>query len=63
MRSSNVKTCRRRMVDMVPEWYQIPVFYFSNPAGVIGNKQPSRHRRRRGGDYELELACVMVGGT
>ena len=32
----HVATCRRqRGLDMVPQWYQVPVFYFSNPAGVI----------------------------
>ena len=31
----HVTTCRRhRGLDMVPEWYEVPVFYFSNPAGV-----------------------------
>ena len=33
----HVRTCRRQHgLDMVPQWYQVPVFYFSNPAGVIG---------------------------
>ena len=39
----HVKTCRRhRGLDMVPQWYQVPVFYFSNPAGVIGDGDTGR---------------------
>ena len=57
----HVATCRRqRGLDMVPQWYQVPVFYFSNPAGVI------RHEAEvwapvgsQALDYELELACVI----
>jgi fumarylacetoacetate (FAA) hydrolase len=57
----HVATCRRRRgLDMVPEWYQIPVFYFSNPAGVIGPDEPVwAPRGSRALDYELELACVI----
>src|SRR3954451_23776970 len=25
-----------RGLDMIPEWYEIPVFYFSNPEAIIG---------------------------
>ena len=32
----HVKTCRaQRGLGMVPQWYDVPVFYFSNPDGVI----------------------------
>jgi fumarylacetoacetate (FAA) hydrolase len=57
----HVKTCRRqRGLDMVPEWYQVPVFYFSNPACVIGPDDPVwTPRDSRALDYELELACVI----
>ncbi|MBV8555256.1 MAG: fumarylacetoacetate hydrolase family protein [Planctomycetaceae bacterium] len=57
----HVKTCRRhRAVDMVPEWYQVPVFYFSHPACVIGPDDPVwAPRDCRALDYELELACVI----
>ncbi|MDR3634198.1 MAG: fumarylacetoacetate hydrolase family protein [Isosphaeraceae bacterium] len=57
----HVMTCRsQRGLGMVPEWYQIPVFYFSNPAGVIGHDEPvSAPRASRALDYELELACVI----
>ena len=57
----HVMTCRRqRGLDMVPEWYQVPVFYFSNPAGVIGHDEPvCAPEGSRALDYELELACVI----
>ncbi len=45
---------------MVPEWYEIPVFYFSNPAGVIGHDDPvAGPPTSQALDYELELACVI----
>src|SRR6266581_6921093 len=57
----HVKTCRKhRGLEMVPEWYQIPVFYFSNPAGMIGHDDPvSAPKDSKALDYELELACVI----
>ena len=57
----HVKTCRRqRGLDMVPQWYQVPVFYFSNPGGVIGPDDPvSAPRGSQALDYELEIACVI----
>src|SRR6187401_1621698 len=57
----HVKTCRRhRGLDMVPQWYAIPVFYFSNPVCVIGDGDPvcAPHGCIEL-DYELELACVI----
>ena len=57
----HVATCRRhRGLDMVPQWYQVPVFYFSNPAGVIGHEADVwAPRGSQALDYELELACVI----
>jgi fumarylacetoacetate (FAA) hydrolase len=57
----HVKTCRKqRGLDMVPAWYQVPVFYFSNPAGVIGQDDPVwAPRDSQALDYELEIACVI----
>jgi fumarylacetoacetate (FAA) hydrolase len=57
----HVKTCRRqRGLDMVPQWYQVPVFYFSNAAGVIGHDDPvTAPHGSEALDYELELACVI----
>jgi fumarylacetoacetate (FAA) hydrolase len=57
----HVKTCRRhRGLDMVPAWYETPVFYFSNPAGVIGHEAEVYAPRGCAElDFELELACVV----
>lgn len=57
----HVRTCRRhRGLDMVPQWYEVPVFYFSNPAAVLGpdDEVPVPHGCAAL-DYELELACVI----
>lgn len=58
---AHTKTARRnRGLDVVPEWYEIPVFYFTNHQAVIGPeasmKRPSHTSCL---DYELELACVI----
>ncbi|MGM0866113.1 MAG: fumarylacetoacetate hydrolase family protein [Bacillota bacterium] len=57
----HVKTSRkRRGLDVVPEWYDIPVFYFTNHLAVKG---PLDHIAKPAGcewfDYELEIACVI----
>ena len=57
----HVKTARAlRGAEMIPEWYQIPVFYFSNPDAIYG---PEAAIPVPWGtaelDYELELACVI----
>lgn len=57
----HVKTCRgHRGLDMAPQWYQVPVFYFSNPAGVIAHEDPvAAPHGSEALDYELELACIV----
>ncbi len=57
----HVKTCRaHRGLEMIPQWYQVPVFYFSNPVCVIGDGDPVRAPAgSQALDYELELACVI----
>jgi len=57
----HVKTCRgHRGLDMVPQWYTVPVFYFSNPVSSIGNDDPVWAPAGSAAlDYELELACVV----
>ena len=57
----HVATARaRRGVEMEPAWYRLPVFYFSNPAALIGSgttvtPPPRTHQL----DYELELAWLV----
>jgi fumarylacetoacetate (FAA) hydrolase len=57
----HVKTCRgHRGLDMVPQWYQVPVFYFSNPVAVLGDGDPVWAPAGSAAlDYELELAAVV----
>lgn len=57
----HVKTCRaHRGLEMVPQWYQVPVFYFSNPVAIIGPHALVRAPKgSQALDYELELACVI----
>jgi fumarylacetoacetate (FAA) hydrolase len=45
----------------VPEaWYQLPVFYFSNPAAIYADgEEVPRPADTVALDYELELACVI----
>jgi fumarylacetoacetate (FAA) hydrolase len=57
----HVKTCRaHRGLEMLPQWYQVPVFYFSNPVAIIGDGDPVHAPKgSKALDYELELACVI----
>lgn len=58
---SHVKTARaRRGLEMIPEWYQFPVFYFSNADAFIGpNESIVRPKQTEWLDYELEIACII----
>ena len=57
----HVKTARaNRGLDVPPEWYEIPVFYFSNPAAIFGPDDeipypPGTNEL----DYELEVAAII----
>ncbi len=57
----HVKTARgRRGLEMVPEWYELAVFYFSNPRSVVGHG--AQVTAPSGGswlDFELEIGCVI----
>jgi fumarylacetoacetate (FAA) hydrolase len=62
----HVATARRaRGLEMVPEWYEAPVFYFSNPHSVVGPDQPvAAPPGCEELDYELEVAAVVgTGGS
>jgi fumarylacetoacetate (FAA) hydrolase len=57
----HVRTARAsRGLDVPPEWYEQPVFYFSNPAAILG---PDDELPYPDGteelDYELEVAAVI----
>jgi fumarylacetoacetate (FAA) hydrolase len=61
----HVKTCRaHRGLEMLPQWYQVPAFYFSNPVAIIGDGDPVHAPQgSKALDYELELACVVGKGA
>ncbi len=57
----HVKAARaRRGLGMIPEWYQIAVFYFTNTAALYGAEEPvpyPQHSHEL--DFELEIAAVI----
>lgn len=57
----HVKKAReRRGLGMVPEWYEFPVFYFSNHRAVVGPDAAIKYPKRcHALDFELEMACVI----
>jgi len=59
---AHVRNARaRRGLEIPPEWYEIPVFYFTNPGSLLGHGAPVRKPAWTGAlDYELEVACVIA---
>jgi 2-keto-4-pentenoate hydratase/2-oxohepta-3-ene-1,7-dioic acid hydratase in catechol pathway len=57
----HVKSSREnRGLKMIPEWYQIPVFYFSNHLAIKGPEDKiSKPIECNWLDYELEVACII----
>ncbi|HEV2458395.1 MAG TPA: fumarylacetoacetate hydrolase family protein [Ktedonobacterales bacterium] len=57
----HVKAARtRRNAEMIPEWYEIAVFYFSNTSALYGTDEPIPYpRASRELDFELEMAAVI----
>src|SRR5205807_1012354 len=60
----HVRTARQgRGLEMDPDWYELPVFYFSNPYALVGHGAtvaiPPGCREL---DYELEVAAVIGRG-
>lgn len=57
----HVKTAREnRGLEMIPEWYEIPVFYFSNHLAIKGpGEEIIRPKECNWLDYELEIACII----
>jgi 2-keto-4-pentenoate hydratase/2-oxohepta-3-ene-1,7-dioic acid hydratase in catechol pathway len=56
---------QRRGLEMDPDWYQLPVFYFSNPYAIRGPDDavaiPPGSAEL---DYELEVAAIVgMGGA
>ncbi|WP_223701857.1 fumarylacetoacetate hydrolase family protein [Sutcliffiella deserti] len=57
----HVKTARaRRGLEVVPEWYEFPVFYFTNHLAIKGPDDIiSVPDQCQSLDYELEIACII----
>jgi fumarylacetoacetate (FAA) hydrolase len=57
----HVKAARAlRGLEMIPEWYEIPVFYFTNHNAIFGPYDDiPKPRTTQELDYELEVACVI----
>lgn len=51
---------KKRGLEMVPEWYDAPVFYFSNTSSIVGPDVPIRKpSETKELDYELEIAAII----
>jgi fumarylacetoacetate (FAA) hydrolase len=57
----HVATARaQRGLGMIPEWYEIPTFYFSNTSEIYGPDEPVPYPVGcKELDFELEVACVI----
>jgi len=57
----HVKAARaRRGLGMIPEWYEIPTFYFTNNSEIYGHDEPVPYPVGSNElDIELEIACVI----
>jgi 2-keto-4-pentenoate hydratase/2-oxohepta-3-ene-1,7-dioic acid hydratase in catechol pathway len=57
---AHVATARRsRGLEVDPDWYELPVFYFTNPAAVLGPDDVVAPPDTEELDYELEVAAVI----
>jgi len=57
----HVKAARfKRNAEMIPEWYEIPTFYFTNNSEIYGHGEPVTYPAGSNElDIELEIACVI----
>jgi 2-keto-4-pentenoate hydratase/2-oxohepta-3-ene-1,7-dioic acid hydratase in catechol pathway len=60
----HVRTARqRRGLEMDPDWYELPVFYFSNPVALIGPFDDVAVPPGSSAlDFELEVAAIVGRG-
>jgi 2-keto-4-pentenoate hydratase/2-oxohepta-3-ene-1,7-dioic acid hydratase in catechol pathway len=55
---------RLRGGEIPPAWYEMPIFYFSNPASIHGPGEPVRRPAATSLlDFELEIAAVLGAGS
>ena len=60
----HVKAARKlRGLDMHPDWFRLPIFYFSNPNALYGHKENIPYPDNTNElDFELEFAVVIANG-
>lgn len=58
---THVKNATKRSGGTVaPEWYEMPMFYFSNANAMKGTNEEVKHPAKCSRlDYELEMACII----
>ncbi len=58
---THLKNATARFGDQIPkEWYEVPIFYFSNHNTFVGDGAPiTRPANSQKLDYELEIACII----
>ena len=60
----HVRSARKlRGLGMHPDWFKIPIFYFSNPSALYGHKQIVPYPKgTKELDFELEFAIIIAKG-
>lgn len=59
----NARAARGTPVDLEPEWYEMPPFYFSSVVDLFDATSPvARPVQSTAFDYEVEMAAVICGG-
>jgi 2-keto-4-pentenoate hydratase/2-oxohepta-3-ene-1,7-dioic acid hydratase in catechol pathway len=50
----------KRGLEVAPEWYEAPVYYFSNPNSILGHDEDvDVPRLGQWLDFECEIACII----
>ena len=59
----HVRAARKlRGLEMHPDWFRIPIFYFSNPVAIYGHGSEIPYPRKTNElDFELEFAVIIAG--
>ena len=59
----HVRAARKlRGLEMHPDWFRIPIFYFSNPAAIYGHGSEIPYPKKTNElDFELEFAVIIAG--
>ena len=59
----HVRSARKlRGLEMHPDWFKIPIFYFSNPVAIYGHGSEIPYPRKTNElDFELEFAIIIAG--